>query len=74
VGKILKGSLVEKIEAKYGREMESIIIEYEKYFTPLPHVAKKLGAHLQTLYRWREKLGLPKRKGFSKTTSNRKRS
>jgi len=72
MGKILKGTMVEKIEARYGRDLESILLEHEEYFTPLPYLSNKLGAHLQTLYDWRKKLGFPKRKEFQKTVKNRK--
>jgi len=60
--KILKGWLAKKIEARMGKPLEEVIQKYDEHKSPLPHVAKELGCHLQTLFQWRRKLNYPKRR------------
>lgn len=57
----LKGRVVQAIEKRTGQQLEDILWEYERYRTPVPHIAKLLEVKEVTIHKWRRKLGMSRK-------------
>jgi hypothetical protein len=63
---ILKGRTVDRVRALFGKDPEMLLQENEEVLGDIQLFANKLGVHLQTVYKWRHKLGFRKRRRVKK--------